>query len=193
LIRSLKRLLKGYLPPKGDINAPLQALIFDSVYNPFRGVIAYFRVFNGKITKGDHVKFMATKKEYDADEVGVLKMQQIPKKTIYAGDVGYIISGIKEAREVKVGDTITHIQKGTTEMIQGFENVKPMVFAGIYPVENDDFEELRQCHGESFSSMMHLSLSSLNHQLHWDLDFAADSWECFIWRLCKSAWNVNLK
>jgi GTP-binding protein LepA len=139
----LEAIVERIPPPKGDINAPLQALIFDSVYNPFRGVIAYFRVFNGKISKGDHVKFMATKKEYDADEVGVLKMQQIPKKTIYAGDVGYIISGIKEAREVKVGDTITHIQKGTTEMIQGFENVKPMVFAGIYPVENDDFEELR--------------------------------------------------
>jgi GTP-binding protein LepA len=139
----LEAIVERIPPPKGDINAPLQALIFDSVYNPFRGVIAYFRVFNGKISKGDHVKFMATKKEYDADEVGVLKIQQIPKKTIYAGDVGYIISGIKEAREVKVGDTITHIQGGTTEMIQGFENVKPMVFAGIYPVENDDFEELR--------------------------------------------------
>jgi len=129
--------------PKGDINAPLQALIFDSVFNSFRGVIAYFRVFNGQISKGDHVKFMATKKSYHADEVGVLKMVQVPHKTIYAGDVGYIISGIKEAREVKVGDTITHVDGGTTEMIQGFENVKPMVFAGIYPVENDDFEELR--------------------------------------------------
>jgi GTP-binding protein LepA len=139
----LEAIVERIPAPKGDINAPLQALIFDSVYNPFRGVIAYFRVFNGNISKGDHVKFMATKKEYDADEVGVLKMQQLPKKTIYAGDVGYIISGIKEAREVKVGDTITHIKGGTTEMIQGFENVKPMVFAGIYPVENDDFEELR--------------------------------------------------
>ena len=129
--------------PTGDPNAPLQALIFDSVYNSFRGVIAYFRVFNGQISQGDLVKFMATKKEYDADEVGVLKMKQFPKKTIYAGDVGYIISGIKDAREVKVGDTITHIKGGTTEAIQGFENVKPMVFAGIYPVENDDFEELR--------------------------------------------------
>lgn len=129
--------------PKGDPNAPLQALIFDSVYNSFRGVIAYFRVFNGKISQGDHVKFMATKREYDADEVGVLKLQQHPRKTIYAGDVGYIISGIKDAREVKVGDTLTHITGGTTEAIVGFENVKPMVFAGIYPVENDDFEELR--------------------------------------------------
>jgi len=130
-------------PPTGDPNAPLQALIFDSVYNSFRGVIAYFRVFNGKISQGDLVKFMATKKEYDADEVGVLKIRQVPKKTISAGDVGYIISGIKDAREVKVGDTITHITGGTKEPVKGFENVKPMVFAGIYPVENDDFEELR--------------------------------------------------
>ncbi len=129
--------------PIGDINAPLQALIFDSVYNPFRGVVAYYRVFNGQISNGDLVKFMATKKEYNADEVGVLKIQQMPRKTVYAGDVGYIISGIKEAKEVKVGDTITHVKNGTKDMIVGFENVKPMVFAGIYPVENDDFEELR--------------------------------------------------
>lgn len=139
----LEAIVEKVPPPTGSINAPLQALIFDSVYNSFRGVIAYFRVFNGKISQGDLVKFMATKKEYDADEVGVLKIKQFPKKTIYAGDVGYIISGIKDAREVKVGDTITHISGGTTEPIQGFENVKPMVFAGIYPVENDDFEELR--------------------------------------------------
>ena len=139
----LEAIVEKIPAPKGDINAPLQALIFDSVYNPFRGVIAYFRIMNGQISKGDHVKFMATKKEYHADEVGVLKMLQLPRKTVYAGDVGYIISGIKDAREVKVGDTITHIQGGTKEMIQGFENVKPMVFAGIYPVENDDFEELR--------------------------------------------------
>ncbi len=139
----LESIVEKIPAPKGDINAPLQALIFDSVYNPFRGVIAYFRIMNGQISKGDHVKFMATKKEYHADEVGVLKMLQLPRKTVYAGDVGYIISGIKDAREVKVGDTITHIQGGTKEMIQGFENVKPMVFAGIYPVENDDFEELR--------------------------------------------------
>ncbi len=139
----LEAIVEKVPPPTGDPNAPLQALIFDSVYNSFRGVIAYFRVFNGQISQGDLVKFMATKKEYDADEVGVLKMKQFPKKTIYAGDVGYIISGIKDAREVKVGDTITHIKGGTTVAIQGFENVKPMVFAGIYPVENDDFEELR--------------------------------------------------
>jgi GTP-binding protein LepA len=139
----LQAIVEKVPPPTGDINAPLQALIFDSVYNPFRGVVAYYRVFNGKISQGDHVKFMATKKEYDADEVGVLKIQQVPRKTIYAGDVGYIISGIKEAKEVKVGDTLTHVKDGTKNMIVGFENVKPMVFAGIYPVENDDFEELR--------------------------------------------------
>ncbi len=129
--------------PKGDVTLPLQALIFDSIYNPFRGVIAYFRIFNGQISQGDQVKFMNTKREYDADEVGVLKIAPVPRKTIYAGDVGYIISGIKDAREVKVGDTITHIKGGTDTPIQGFELVKPMVFAGIYPVENDDFEELR--------------------------------------------------
>ena len=139
----LEAIVEKIPAPTGDPNAPLQALIFDSVYNSFRGVIAYFRVFNGKISQGDLVKFMATRREYDADEVGVLKLRQVPKKTIYAGDVGYIISGIKDAREVKVGDTITHISGGTTQPIQGFENVKPMVFAGIYPVENDDFEELR--------------------------------------------------
>jgi GTP-binding protein LepA len=130
-------------PPKGDTTAPLQALIFDSVYNVFRGVIAYYRILNGEIRKGDHVKFMSTDHEYHADEVGVLKLNQLQKDVIKAGDVGYIISGIKDAREVKVGDTITHVDRPAASMIQGFENVKPMVFAGIYPVENDDFEDLR--------------------------------------------------
>jgi GTP-binding protein LepA len=139
----LEAIVERIPAPKGDPNAPLQALIFDSVFNSFRGVIAYFRVFNGTLNHNDHVKFMATKKSYHADEVGVLKMSQVPRKTIAAGDVGYIISGIKEAKEVKVGDTITHVSGGTTEAIVGFENVKPMVFAGIYPVENEDFEELR--------------------------------------------------
>ena len=129
--------------PTGDVEAPLRALIFDSVYNPFRGVIAYFRVFNGQIRSGEHVKFMNTRREYHADEVGVLKLVQLPKPIISAGDVGYIISGIKDAREVKVGDTITHIKRPTPEAVKGFENVKPMVFAGIYPVDTDDFEELR--------------------------------------------------
>ncbi len=139
----LEAIVKRIPAPTGDPNAPLQALIFDSVFNSFRGVIAYFRILNGEIKKGDHVKFMATKHDYHADEVGVLKMNQVQKDKISAGDVGYIISGIKDAREVKVGDTITHVARPETEMIQGFENVKPMVFAGIYPVDNDEFEDLR--------------------------------------------------
>lgn len=129
--------------PVGDNDAPLQALIFDSVFNSFRGIIAYFKVINGEIKKGDKVKFVNTGSEYFADEVGVLRLNQEPRASIKTGDVGYIISGIKEAREVKVGDTITHtVRPGLA--IQGFEDVKPMVFAGIYPVETDDFEELRE-------------------------------------------------
>lgn len=139
----LDAIVKRIPPPKGDPSAPLRALIFDSMYNSFRGVIAYYRIFEGQIRKGDHVKFMNTKKEYDADEVGVLKMLQLPKSVVSAGDVGYIISGIKEAREVKVGDTITHVSRPTPMAIQGFENVKPMVFAGIYPVDTDEYEDLR--------------------------------------------------
>lgn len=131
-------------PPKGDIEAPLQALIFDSVFNPFRGIIAYFRVMNGTLRKGDKVKFMATEKEYIADEVGVLKLDLSPRSQVLAGDVGYIVSGIKTAKEVKVGDTITHVANPCTDMIHGFENVKPMVFAGIYPVDTEDYEELRE-------------------------------------------------
>jgi len=130
-------------PPKGDPNAPLQALIFDSVYNPFRGVETYFRIFNGSMRKGQQIQFMATGKTYGADEVGTLNLQQSPKKEIRTGDVGYLITGIKEAKEVKVGDTITDSTNVTDQPIDGFENVKPMVFAGIYPVDNDDFEELR--------------------------------------------------
>jgi len=129
--------------PKGDENAPLQALIFDSVFNSFRGIIAYFRIFNGSISKGDRVKFVNTGKEYDADEIGVLRLKQEPRKTLHAGDVGYIISGIKTSKEVKVGDTITHIDNPCDAAIEGFEEVKPMVFAGIYPVDTDDYEELR--------------------------------------------------
>lgn len=131
-------------PPKGDKNAPLQALIFDSVFNSFRGIIAYYRVVNGTLKKGDKVKFVNTGKEYIADEVGVLKLKPEPKDEVFAGDVGYIISGIKDAREVKVGDTITTVENQCTEPINGFEEVKPMVFAGIYPVDTDDFEELRE-------------------------------------------------
>jgi GTP-binding protein LepA len=129
--------------PKGDTEAALQALIFDSVYNPFRGVETYFRVMNGKISQGQQIKFMSTNKSYSADEVGTLKLKQHPKKAILAGDVGYLITGVKDAREIKVGDTITDFKNPTQNIIEGFEEVKPMVFAGIYPVENEDFEELR--------------------------------------------------
>jgi GTP-binding protein LepA len=129
--------------PKGDENAPLQAMIFDSVFNPFRGIIAYYRVKNGIIRKGDKVKFFNTGRDYNADEVGILKMDLAPKKEVRAGDVGYIISGIKQANEVKVGDTITLAANPCDTAIKGFEDVKPMVFAGIYPVETDDYEELR--------------------------------------------------
>lgn len=129
--------------PKGDPEAPLQALIFDSVFNSFRGIIAYFRIINGTIRKGDHVKFINTKKEYHADEIGILEMNLCPRNELSAGDVGYIISGIKQAKEVKVGDTITHVENPTHEAIKGFEDVKPMVFAGIYPVDASDYEDLR--------------------------------------------------
>ena len=129
--------------PKGNDNSPLEAMIFDSVFNSFRGIIAYFRVFNGVIKKGQQVKFFNTGKTYDADEIGVLKMDLSPLKELGSGDVGYIISGVKKANEVKVGDTITSIDNPCEKAIQGFEDVKPMVFAGIYPVDTDDYEELR--------------------------------------------------
>ncbi len=129
--------------PKGNVDEPLQALVFDSVYNSFRGVETYFRVINGSIKKNQLVKFIATDKTYNADEVGTLRLKQFPRPEIKAGDVGYLITGIKEAKEVKVGDTITDAKNPTTNAIEGFEDVKPMVFAGIYPVDNDDYEELR--------------------------------------------------
>ncbi len=129
--------------PQGDTDAPLQALIFDSVFNPFRGVIAYFKIKNGVIRKGDKVKFFATGKEYDVEEVGLLRMKLIPTTEVTCGDVGYIITGIKSAVEVKVGDTITHVERPCAKAISGFEEVKPMVFAGMYPVQADKFEELR--------------------------------------------------
>jgi GTP-binding protein LepA len=129
--------------PEGDTKAPLQAMIFDSVYNTFRGIEAYFKIINGEIKKGQKVKFMATDMEYHADEIGALRLKQFPKNTMKAGEVGYIISGIKDAREVKVGDTITTAENPATEAVKGFEEVKPMVFAGIYPVDTEDFEELR--------------------------------------------------
>ena len=134
--------------PKGKPEAPLQALIFDSVFNPFRGIIAYFRIFNGEIRKGDRVKFVNTEKEYNADEIGVLRLKQEPRQVLKTGDVGYIISGIKTAREVKVGDTITHVEHPCRDIIGGFEDVKPMVFAGIYPTDAEDYEELRAAIGK---------------------------------------------
>ena len=140
----LRTIVERIPPPKGNPESELQALIFDSVFNSFRGIIAYFKVLNGEIRKGDKVKFVATDKEYIAEEVGTLKLTQKPKDVIKTGDVGYIISGIKEAREVKVGDTITHKDKPSKEPIKGFEEVKPMVFAGIYPVDTDEYEELRE-------------------------------------------------
>ena len=129
--------------PSGDPEAPLQCLIFDSVFNSFRGIIAYFKVVNGTLRQGDLVKFIATGKEYDADEVGVLKLEMSPRKEVRTGDVGYIISGIKTSKEVKVGDTITHVKRPAAEAIAGFEEVKPMVFAGVYPIAPEDFENLR--------------------------------------------------
>ena len=129
--------------PQGDPDAPLQALIFDSVFNPFRGIIAYFKIVNGTVKKNDFVKFVSTGKEYHADEIGVLKLQMSPRDTLSAGNVGYIISGIKTSREVRVGDTITHVDRPCAEAIDGFEDVKPMVFAGVYPIETEDFENLR--------------------------------------------------
>jgi GTP-binding protein LepA len=139
----LKAVIDRIPSPKGNEDEPLQAMIFDSVFNPFRGIIAYYRVKNGVIKKGDRVKFFNTGKEYNADEIGILKMDLSPKKEVRAGDVGYIISGIKQANEVKVGDTITSANNPCDSAIKGFEDVKPMVFAGIYPVETDDYEELR--------------------------------------------------
>lgn len=139
----LQAIVTRIAPPVGDPDAPLQALIFDSVFNPFRGIIAYYKVINGSIAKGDQVKFINTGMEYDADEVGVLELDMKPRECINTGDVGYIISGIKTSKEVKVGDTITHIKNPAKEAIAGFEEVKPMVFAGVYPIETEDFEDLR--------------------------------------------------
>jgi GTP-binding protein LepA len=141
----LEAIIERVPPPSGDPEAPLQALIFDSVFNPFRGVIAYFRVMNGRLRKNDQVKFYYTGKDYLADEIGVLRFKPEKRNEISAGNVGYIISGIKQAKEIKVGDTITLKSNPCDKAIEGFENVKPMVFAGIYPVDTDDYEELRDC------------------------------------------------
>ncbi len=139
----LKAIVERIPAPQGDPDAPLQALIFDSVFNPFRGIIAYYKIVNGTIRTGDFVKFVSTGKEYHADEIGVLKLDMQPGKELSAGNVGYIISGIKSSKEVKVGDTVTHVNRPCEKAIEGFEEVKPMVFAGVYPIEAEDFENLR--------------------------------------------------
>jgi GTP-binding protein LepA len=139
----MERIVNTVPAPVGDPEAPLQALIFDSVFNPFRGVIAYFKIVNGTLKKGDKVKFLATDKEYNADEVGVLRMGLFPRNQLSTGDVGYIISSIKTAKEVKVGDTLTHVKNGSPSRIDGFQEVKPMVFAGVYPIDSEDYEDLR--------------------------------------------------
>ena len=139
----LEAIIKKIPSPKGDASKPLQALIFDSVYNPFRGIETYFRVIDGSIKKNQKIKFLATNKAYGADEVGTLNLKQSPKQEVFTGDVGYLITGIKEAKEVKVGDTITDFENPTKNAVSGFEDVKPMVFAGIYPVDTEDYEELR--------------------------------------------------
>ncbi len=139
----LEAIIEKIPAPQGDPDAPLQALIFDSVFNSFRGIIAYFRIFNGTVNVGDMVKFVSTKHEYDADEIGVLKMDRVSKQSLSAGDVGYLITGIKTSTEVKVGDTITHVARPCETAVEGFQEVKPMLFAGIYPTEADQYEELR--------------------------------------------------
>ncbi len=156
----LEAIVKKIPPPKGNPDAPLQALIFDSVFNSFRGIIVYYRIINGKLGKGDKVKFVSTGLEYEADEVGILKLGLEPRNEVSTGDVGYIITGIKNAKEVKVGDTITLASNPEPEMIQGFEEVKPMVFAGIFPVDTDDFEELRDC-----MDKLQLNDASLTYEL----------------------------
>ena len=143
----IKDIIRGIIdrvpPPKGNPDLPLQALIFDSVFNPYRGIETYFKVVNGKLAKGDRVRFLSTGKDYGAEEVGTLKLSQVPRKVIKTGDVGYLITGIKDAKDVKVGDTITLAKEASVPAIEGFEEVKPMVFAGIYPVDTDDYEDLR--------------------------------------------------
>ena len=182
----LEAIIRRIPAPEGDPNAPLQALIFDSVFNPFRGIIAYFKIENGTIRTDDFVKFVATGKEYHADEIGVLKLDLSPRKELSAGNVGYIISGIKTSREVKVGDTITHVDTPCTEAIHGFQEVKPMVFAGVYPIETEDFENLR-------TSLEKLQLNDASltftpeSSAALDSVSAADSSGCCTWRSYRSA------
>jgi len=156
----LKAIVEKIPPPEGNPDAPLQALIFDSVFNSFRGIIVYYRILNGAIKKGDLVKFVSTEQEYEADEVGILRLKMVEKEEVKTGDVGYIITGIKNAKEVKVGDTITLASNTNPEAIRGFEEVKPMVFAGIFPVNTDDFEELRDC-----MDKLQLNDASLTYEL----------------------------
>ena len=161
----LKAIVERVPAPKGDPEAPLQALIFDSVFNPFRGIIAYYKIVNGTICKDDFVKFVSTGKEYHADEVGVLKLDMAPRKELSAGNVGYIISGIKSSKEVKVGDTITHVNRPCEKAIAGFEEVKPMVFAGVYPIETEDFENLR-----GFLGLLHMEIVQERLGREFDMD-----------------------
>src|SRR5688572_26900067 len=156
----LEAIVERIPPPEGDAEAPLQALIFDSVFNSFRGIIVYYRITNGILRKGDKVKFVSTDITYEADEVGILKLGLEPKPEVKTGDVGYIITGIKNAKEVKVGDTITIASNPNPQMIQGFEDVKPMVFAGIFPIDTDDFGELRDC-----MDKLQLNDASLTYEL----------------------------
>jgi GTP-binding protein LepA len=156
----LKAIIERIPAPKGDPNAPLQALVFDSVFNPFRGIIVYYRILQGNLKKGDKIKFVSTDNEYEAAEVGILKLTMEPKQEVKTGDVGYIITGIKNAKEVKVGDTITLVANPCTEGIRGFQEVKPMVFAGIFPVNTDEFEELRDC-----MEKLQLNDASLTYEL----------------------------
>jgi GTP-binding protein LepA len=156
----LEAIIKRIPAPKGKPDAPLQALIFDSVFNSFRGIIVYYRIVNGSIRKGDKVKFVSTGQDYEADEVGILKLKMTAKEQVNCGDVGYIITGIKNAKEVKVGDTITNSVNPTQEIIKGFQEVKPMVFAGIFPVNTEDFEELREC-----MDKLQLNDASLTYEL----------------------------
>ena len=177
--------------PTGDPEAPLQCLIFDSVFNSFRGIIAYFKVVNGVLRTGDFVKFFNTGRQYDADEIGVLKMTMQPTKELRTGDVGYIISGIKTSSEVKVGDTITHVERPCSAAIAGFEEVKPMVFAGVYPIETEDYENLR-------ASLEKLQLNdasltfSPESSVAWDLVSAADFSGCSTWKLFRNGSTANL-
>ncbi len=178
----LRAIVERVPAPQGDPDAPLQALIFDSVFNPFRGIIAYFKIVNGRIAKDDFVKFVSTGKEYHADEIGVLKLDMDPRRELSAGNVGYIISGIKTSKEVRVGDTITHVNRPCEAAIDGFEEVKPMVFAGVYPIETEDFENLR-------NSLEKLQLNDASLS---DSDSVAASSDSFTWRSYRNVSGVSL-